>query len=89
MKILSIIKGKIMNGAECNICGDCTHDECQCPNKLKQNKDIDNISEVIETVWNVFAIIPRWKLKIIRWIWPDILRAVESVKKYYDESATK
>ena len=35
-KILKILNGsKMMNGAECNICGDCTHDEYQCPNKLK------------------------------------------------------
>ena len=69
-----------MNGGmtECVKCG---FDDCVCENiKLMERK------EVVETAIDVFSRVKRWKIKIIKWFWPDLQRLSDALYDYWDKS---
>lgn len=69
-----------MNGglSECVIC-DC--DPCVCKHrKITQGK------EAVEIGIDVFSKVKRWRIKIIRWFWPDLQRLSDALYDYWDKS---
>ena len=68
-----------MNEYECGSCG-CY--PCVCF-KEKEIKKITEEQEVIEIAWRIFATLPKWKLRLIRWFWPEILDVATAMLKYY------
>jgi len=68
-----------MNGYECSMC-DC--DPCVC-SKREHNKNIQDGKIAIESMWQALAHLPRWKRKIIMWLWPDIIEVAKDLKEYY------
>lgn len=73
-----------MNGGmtECTKC-DC--DPCICAEitKHKQQQRILDGKIVIESLWQVMSDLPRWKRKIIKWFWPDIIQVADDLREYY------
>lgn len=39
--------------------------------------------EVIEAFWQLLTFCPRWKMKIIKWLLPEIKKASEILMNYY------
>ena len=68
-----------MNGYECGRCGQAP---CVCK-EIERNYRIADGKEVIETAWHVLATTPKWKIRIIRIFWPEILHVIEVMKEYY------
>jgi len=69
-----------MNGGltECVVCG---LDNCACESrKLAERK------EVVETAIDVFSKVKRWRIKIIKWLWPDLQRLSDALYDYWDKS---
>lgn len=73
-----------MNGGmtECSKC-DC--DPCVCGAR-KEIKRITDGKVVVETALDVFAQVGRWRMKIIKLIWPDIKRLSNDLYDYWDKS---
>ena len=68
-----------MNGYECGVC-DC--DPCVCSER-KRRKNIRDGKIVIESMWQAMVHLPKWKMKIIKWLWPDIKHVSEDMLEYY------
>jgi len=68
-----------MNGYECSMCGT---DPCVCK-EVERRKNIKEGKIAIESMWQAMAHLPRWKMKIIRWLWPDIIHVAEDLREYY------
>ena len=60
---------------ECAVC-DC--DPCAC--RIVQGK------KVAEIGIDVFTKVRRWRMKVIKWIWPDIQRLADALYDYWDKS---
>jgi len=73
-----------MNGGMTE-CGRCDCDPCCCEaiEKRKQKQRIKDGKVVIESLWQTMARLPRWKRKIIKWLWPDIIDVADNLKEYY------
>jgi len=72
-----------MNGAECGTCG---YIQCKCGERIlkrKRDEAIRNGQATIEAAWQVIARLPHWKIKILRWFWPDVLKVIDAMKEYY------
>lgn len=68
-----------MNGYECSMCD---QDPCICT-RLERAKNIKEGKIALESMWQAMAHLPVWRMKIIRWFWPDIVRVIEDLKEYY------
>jgi len=68
-----------MNGYECGSCGT---DPCVC-REVERNKNVREGKIAIESMWQAMAHLPRWKMKIIRWLWPDIIHVADDLREYY------
>lgn len=55
---------------------------CNC-DKVERNKRVRDAEIAIESMWQAFAHLPRWKKKIVKWLWPDIIHVAEDIKEYY------
>jgi hypothetical protein len=71
-----------MNGYQCGSCGECP---CICP-KCAREQRIKNGTTVIESLWQAITHLPRWKQKIINWLWPDMLLVAKDLKEHCDRS---
>ncbi len=68
-----------MNGGltECVVCG---FDPCVCKHlRIVEGK------EVAEIGIDVFSKVKRWKIRIIRWFWPDLQRLSDALYEYWDK----
>ena len=68
-----------MNGYECGVC-DCA--PCVCTERERRER-IKEGTIVIESLWQAMAHLPVWKMKIIRWLWPDIAHVAKDMKEYH------
>ncbi len=66
-------------------CGQCGYDSCQCEaiKERKQQQRIKDGKVAIESVWRAMGNLPRWKRKIVKWLWPDIIHAAQDLQDYY------
>lgn len=72
-----------MNGYEC---GTCDQDPCVCKEREKTIK-IKSGKAVAEIGIDVFSKMRnKRRMKIIKWIWPDIQRLADALYDYWDES---
>ena len=73
-----------MNGGltECSRCG-CDLCRCETIKQQKQQQRVKDGKVALESVWRAMVGLPRWKRKIIIWLWPDIIYAAEDLKEYY------
>ena len=74
-----------MNGGMTE-CGQCGCDPCYCKaiEKRKQRQRVKDGKVVIESLWQAMMMhLPSWKMKIIRWLWPDIINVANNLKEYY------
>lgn len=69
-----------MNGglSECTICN---REPCVC----KHRRIIEG-KEATEIGIDVFSKVGRLRLKIIKWLWPDLQRLSEALYDYWDKS---
>ena len=69
-----------MNGGMTE-CGVCDSDPCICKHiRITQGKD------VCETGIDVFSKVKRWRIRIIKWFWPDLQRLSDALYDYWDKS---
>ncbi|KKL23640.1 hypothetical protein LCGC14_2423380 [marine sediment metagenome] len=75
-----------MNGGmtECSVC-DC--DPCQCEriNGKKVGLRIKSAAIVLESLWQAVVHLPRWRMRMVKWIWPDFTRVLCDFLDYYWE----
>ena len=73
-----------MNGYEC---GDCDCDLCVCTEREKTAK-IKEGREVAEVGIDVFSKVKfhNWKMRLVRWLWPDLQRLVDALYNYWEKS---
>jgi hypothetical protein len=38
--------------------------------------------DVIEDMVNICDELPRWKMKIVRWLWPELLAVIKKLSEY-------
>jgi len=69
-----------MNGSESHDCSVCSTQPCVC---AENKQRIANGKVVIESLWRVMINLPRWKKKIIMWLWPDIINVADDLREYY------
>jgi len=75
-----LLKGRqIMNGYECGSC-DCS--PCVCA-EVERNKRIKEGKVVIESMWQAMAHLSRWRMKLVQWLWPDIIDVAKDLQEYY------
>ena len=74
----------MMNGGMTE-CGQCDCDPCRCEAiaERKQKQKVKDGKVVIESLWQVMIDLPRWKKKIIMWLWPDIINIADNLREYY------
>ncbi len=81
--------GKKMNGGmtECDRC-DC--DPCRCAEigSKEERKRIKEGREVAEVGIDVFSKVKfyRWRMRLVRWLWPDLQRLTDALYNYWDKS---
>lgn len=46
-------------------------------NQLEKGKDC------LESLFQALENLPRWKRKIIKWFWPDIIDVANDLREYY------
>lgn len=68
-----------MNGYDCGICN-C--EPCVCDGQ-ERKKNIKEGKIAIESMWQAVVHLSRWRMKIVKWIWPDIIHVAEDLQKYY------
>ena len=68
-----------MNGYEC---GMCDTSPCTCKNDLRRQRIVEG-KVALESLWQAFVHLPRWKMKIVKWIWPDIIHVAQNLQDYY------
>ena len=68
-----------MNGYEC---GMCDVSPCVCAENERRQQIVDG-KIVLESLWQAMAHLPRWKMKIVRWLWPDIINVADDLREYY------
>ncbi|KKL07264.1 hypothetical protein LCGC14_2587760 [marine sediment metagenome] len=69
-----------MNGGmtECGVCG---RDPCVCEHlRIVQGKAVTEIGI------DVFSKVKQWRIKIIKWLWPDLQRLSDALYDYWDKS---
>ena len=73
-----------MNGYECGVCN-C--DPCVCVERERIAK-IKEGREIAEVGIDVFSKVKfhSWKMKLVRWLWPDLQRLVDALYNYWDKS---
>lgn len=73
-----------MNGGMTE-CGRCDCDPCCCKaiEKRKQEQRVKDGKVVIESMWQAMTHLPRWKMKIVRWLWPNIIDVANDLREYY------
>lgn len=73
-----------MNGGmtECDACG-CDPCRCREIGTIKHRRRVREGKVVIENMWRVMIDLPRWKKKIIMWLWPDIINVANDLREYY------
>lgn len=71
-----------MNGAECGSCGFmlCRCEEIERRERRRQCKDE---KDLIEQVFQILMKPKGLRLKILRWLYPEVVRVADSIKKYY------
>lgn len=69
-----------MNGglSECVVCDS---DPCIC-----EHRRIVQGKEVVEIGIDVFSKVRRWRIRIIKWLWPDLQRLSDALYDYWDKS---
>ena len=68
-----------MNGYEC---GECHCEPCTCKEKLRKKRVAEG-KIALESMYQAFVHLPKWKRKIVKWLWPDIIHVAEDLKEYY------
>ncbi len=38
---------------------------------------------VIDQLYEALIYLPRWKRKVIKWLWPDIIKVADTLREYY------
>lgn len=71
-----------MNGYECGGCG---QSPCVCREREKTIR-IKSGRDVAEVGIDVFSKVKRRRMKIIKWIWPDIQRLTDALYDFWDKS---
>jgi len=73
-----------MNGGMTE-CGQCDCDPCCCEaiEKRKQEQRVKDGKVVIESLWQAMANLSHWRMKIVRWLWPDIIHVADDLREYY------
>ena len=74
-----------MNGCDCGECGECP---CRCEDINKRLRIVTG-KETAETGIDVFSKVGRIRMKIIKWIWPDIKRLADAIYDYWDKAQHK
>ena len=64
-----------MNGAECGKCGNI---QCTCTRLFEINEE----AEVIEKVVDIIIRFKGWRMRLVRWLWPDMKKICEILKEY-------
>lgn len=75
-----------MNGAECGTCG---YIQCKCKEIDQRKEKEERIKEgraVAEIGIDVFSKVKRRRMRIIKWLWPDLQRLSEALYDYWDKS---
>ena len=62
-------------------CSTCDRDPCICDWLRKHNAE-----EVAKTGIDVFSKVRRWRIKLIKWLWPDLQRLSDALYDYWDKS---
>lgn len=68
-----------MNGYEC---GDCNMAPCVCKERDRR-KRIKEGKIVIESLWQAMSHLSRWRMKLVKWLWPDIIHVSKDLLDYY------
>ena len=71
-----------MNGYECGVCD---VSPCTCEETRKRQRIIEG-KEVTEVGIDVFSKLGKWRMKIIKWIWPDVKRLADALYDYWDKT---
>ena len=71
-----------MNGYECGECGQCP---CVCE-EMRRRKTITEGKKVAEIGIDVFSKVKRRRMKLIKWLWPDLQRLSDALYDYWDKS---
>jgi hypothetical protein len=50
---------------------------------VERNKNVREGKIAIESMWQAMVHLPCWKMKIIRWLWPDIIHVADDLREYY------
>ena len=74
-----------MNGYEC---GKCNCSPCKCE-EIKRRKRIVEGKEIAEIGIDVFSKVKRRRMKLIKWLWPDIKRLADALFDYWDKTPTE
>lgn len=69
-----------MNGSDSYDCSSCGTHPCLC---AENKQKIADGKIVLENLWQAMSNLPRWKRKIIKWFWPDIIRVADDLREYY------
>ena len=68
-----------MNGTEC---GECGQIQCQCNFREQLGTGMEAMA-AIESLWHALAVLPRWKMRIVRWFWPEIMEVTNKLRQFY------
>lgn len=68
-----------MNGYECNMCD---MSPCVCAENERRQRTVDG-KIVLESLWQAMVHLPRWKMKIVKWLWPDFVHVASDFLDYY------
>lgn len=84
-RLLTNERGIGMNGCEC---GRCFSLPCKCKEhkEAKRLRDIRSGKTTAETGVDVFSKVGRIRMKVIKWIWPDLSRLSDALYDYWDKA---
>ena len=82
---MNTLRGKKMNGYGCGRCG---HGSCVCEERENQKilRDTESGKTSAEVGVDVFSKVGRRRMKIIKWIWPDVKRLADALYDYWDKA---
>ena len=63
-------------------CGLCYSNPCVCDER-EYKKNIRDGKIAIESMWQAMAHLSRWRMKFVKWIWPDIVHVAKDLQEYY------
>lgn len=78
-------RGENMNGYEC---GSCDTSPCVCA-ELEKREKIKNGQIIIESLWQAMSKLSRWRMKLVKWLWPDIVKVSNDMLDYYWQDCGK